>query len=134
PPCVIDLGRVVRVDTDRDVDPVDPVRQLTRAFARGDIPARNEDPLDADRASRGQHVLGVVGEPIGVDVTVGIDEAHRVVGTAARRYGVAVSAASTSSRGKSGSGSSTRPASFARAPHSSSPRTEASPFPSGPYP
>ena len=50
-----------------------PLDELERALARGDVPARDEEALDARSAGGGQDVVDVVREALGVDVAVGVD-------------------------------------------------------------
>ena len=49
----------------------EPIDEGERPLARGDVPARDEDPLDARRAARPPTTsVGVAVEPVGVEVAV----------------------------------------------------------------
>ena len=137
PAGIIDLCCVMRMDPDGDVDPGHTFRQAPRALARRDIPAGDEDALDTAGTGRVDRGFRVVGETVGIDVAMGVDQAQGqasdpVSASCVSAAAVAASTASASSRGNNGSGVPTRPASLARAPHSNSPRIDVSPFPSGP--
>ena len=84
PAGVIDLGRVVRVDADRGVQPGETLDEVERATARGDVPARDEDPLHAGQAGRAEDLVRVALEAVGVEVAVGVDQAHRGEGEPAQ--------------------------------------------------
>ena len=73
---------------------------------RGQVPAGDQDPLDAGQPRRADDLVAVVVEAVGLEVAVRIDEPHPgQLGT--------VSAGSTSSRGKSGTGAVSVPDSAA---------------------
>ena len=76
PAGVVDLGGVVRVDADRGVEPREAVDERERALARGDVPAGDEDPLDAGQPGAADDQVGVTLEAVGVEVAVAVDEAH----------------------------------------------------------
>ena len=122
PRVVIDLGGVVRVDADGGVEPREPVHEGERPIRRRGVPARDQDPLDTGQAGAADDEVDIALEAIGVEVAVAVDQAH------AQSAGV-----SASSRGKSGSGAATRPASARWAPQASSSRIDGPPLPSAPY-
>ena len=76
PRLVVHLGRVVRVDADRGVEPRIAVDQRQCPLGRGRVPARHEDPLDAGEAGTADDEVGVALEPIGVEVAVAVDQGH----------------------------------------------------------
>ena len=131
PAGAVDLGRVVRVDADTDVEPRETRRERERPLARCDVPARDEHPLDAGQPRAAEDEVGVALEAVGLEVAVAVDQAHRTRSVTPAAGSVA--SASRSRRGKSGSGAVTRPASVAWAPQRSSARSGGPPFPSGPY-
>ena len=71
-----DGSTIVGMDADRGVEPWVAPDKVERGCARIWIPARDEDPLDAGQARASEHELHVAGEPVGLDVAVGIDQAH----------------------------------------------------------
>ena len=78
PAGVVDLGGVVRVDADRGVEPGEPV-DAARARARDEAtfqPGTRIRSRPASRA-RAEDLVGVALEPVGVEVAVAVDEAHR---------------------------------------------------------
>ena len=128
---VVGLGRVVRMDADRGIEPGEALDEVQGATTRGEIPARDEDALDAREAGGAQDLIGVALEAVGVEVAVRVDQAHRgMVGRAPLE--VQPASVSTSRRGKSGSGAVTRPGSPALAPQASCSRIGGPPFPSAP--
>ena len=92
--------------------------------ARRGVPARDEDPLDAGQPGAADDQVDVAVEPVGLEMAVAVDEAHRADQLASD---------STSRRGKSGSGAASRPASAAWAPQRSSSRSGGPPLPSAAY-
>ena len=64
------------MDADGRVEPGEAIDERERPLRRRAVPARDQDPLDAGQPRGAEHELDVVGEAIGVDVAVGIDEAH----------------------------------------------------------
>jgi hypothetical protein len=70
PRCAVDLGGVVRMDADRGVEPRETLDEGERAGTRGDIPARNEDALDAGKAGAADDEVDVVLETIGVEMAM----------------------------------------------------------------
>ena len=77
PADVVDLGGVVRMDADRGIEPGEPLDEVQCATARGDVPARDEDPLDAGQPGGAQDLVGIALEAVRVDVAVRVDQAHR---------------------------------------------------------
>ena len=67
----------MRVHPDRGVEPREAIDELQRSPARVEVPAGNEDPLDAGQPRGADHLVDVGVEPVGLEVAVGIDEAHR---------------------------------------------------------
>ena len=121
------------MDADRGVEPAAGRDELQRALRRPQVPARDEDPLDARVACGAQHGVDVVVEAVRVDVAVGVDEAHARMLAGGQPTADDASTASLSTRGNSGAGVAvTRPGSVA-APHASSSRTSGPPLPSAPY-
>ena len=93
PALAVDLGRVVRVDPDRGVEPVEPIDAVERPARRRDVPARDEDPLDAGESGAAHDEIDVDLEPVSVEVAVAVDETHPgIVGpdAARSRRGLAV--------------------------------------------
>ena len=67
------------MDADSGIEPRESLGELERAVARRDVPARDEDSLDAGQASATDHEVEVRLESIGLEVAVRIDEAHRQI-------------------------------------------------------
>ena len=115
------------MDPDRGIQPRETVDAAERPLRRGDVPAGDEDALEAGETRRADDLVGVGLEPVRVEVAVGVDQ-PTVHGDDVQVWSV-----STSSRGKSGSGGAMRPASPAWAPQASSSMMDGPPLPSGPY-
>ena len=62
------------MDADRCIQPVESVDAGERALGGCDVPARNEDPLQAGQPSRPDDLVRIRVETIGVEMAVGIDE------------------------------------------------------------
>jgi hypothetical protein len=67
----------VRVDADGRIEPGEPLDAGERAFGRGDVPARDEDPLETGQPGATDDLVGVGLEPIRVEVTVTVDEGRQ---------------------------------------------------------
>ena len=76
PAVAVDLGRVVRVDADRGVQPLEPIDAVERPARRRDVPARDEDPLDTGESGAAHNEVDVELEAISVEVAVAVDETH----------------------------------------------------------
>ena len=123
--------RVMRVDADGGLDPVEFGRELHRRGRRTGVPARHEQPLDASQCGLGDDLSPVGLEGLGPQVGVTVDQPHRCREPAAQPAAGVVG--SDSRRGKSGSAIVTRPASAAWAPQRSSSSSAGPPLPSAPY-
>jgi len=97
PTGIVDLRGVVRMDTDGGIQPGEPIDELERPLARVDVPAGDEDALDAGQARSAEDELDVAIEPVGIDVAVAVDQAR------------STDSDSLSNRGKTGSAAITRP-------------------------
>jgi hypothetical protein len=64
------------VDPDRDVEPRHAVGELERSLGGADVPAGDEQALDAGETGGLGDGLVVVGEALGVQVAVAVDEPH----------------------------------------------------------
>jgi hypothetical protein len=53
------------------------VDELERGPRRVRVPARDEDPLDARESRGADHLIDVGFEAVGLEMAMGIDEAHR---------------------------------------------------------
>ncbi len=73
---IVDLGGVVRMDADGRIQPREAVDERERALGRGDVPARDEDPLDARQARAADHEVRVALEAVGVEMAMAVDQAH----------------------------------------------------------
>ena len=129
---VVGLGRVMRMDADRRIEPGEALDKVQGTTTRGEIPARDKDALDARQTSSPEYLIGVALEAVGVEVAVRVDQAHRGMVGGAPPRGSAGPSVSRSRRGKSGSGAVTRPGSPALAPQASCSRIGGPPFPSAP--
>jgi hypothetical protein len=74
----------MRMDPDRGVEPVEPVDAREGALGGWDVPARNQDPLQAGQPSRPDDLVGVGVETIRVEMAVGIDETGQLAAAAYR--------------------------------------------------
>ena len=88
------LRGIVRVDADGRVEERATSDELERPLGGARVPARHQDPLEARQPGAADHQVDVVVEPVGVEVSVGVDEAHDPM----------VRAGSTAGRGASAAG------------------------------
>jgi len=65
------------VDADGRIQPGEPLDAGERALGRGDVPARDEDPLETGEPGATDDLVGVGLEPICVEVTVTVDEGRQ---------------------------------------------------------
>ena len=55
---------------------VEPIDAVERPLRRRDVPARDEDPLDAGESGAADDEVDVDLEPVSVEVAVAVDETH----------------------------------------------------------
>ena len=67
---------IVGMDADSRVEPGEALDEPEGTLRRGDVPARDEDPLDAGETRCARHEVDVVLEAIRVEVAVTVDERH----------------------------------------------------------
>src|SRR6185295_18360528 len=72
PAGVVHLGGIVRVDPHRGVETGVSVDAGQGALRGRDVPAGDEDPLHAGRPGGFERLTGIVVEPVGVEVAVGV--------------------------------------------------------------
>ena len=72
------------MDPDRSIQPVEPVDAGEGALGGCDVPARNEDPLQAGQPGRPDDLIGVGVKAIGVEMAVGIDQTGQLAAAAYR--------------------------------------------------
>ena len=137
PAGVVDLGRVVRMDRrPRRRATANRSTQPSARSRRGDVPARDEDPLDAGQPGAADDQVGVALEPVRVEVAVAVDQTHRHRGRTLTGRRASQRRRRRSRRraaGRAAPARDTRPASPAWAPQASSSRIGGPPLPSGPY-
>ena len=71
------VRRFMGMDPNGGGEPREPLDEPERAPRRLEVPARYQDPLDALAPGRLDDVRDVIVEPVGLQMTVAIDEAHR---------------------------------------------------------
>ena len=123
------LGRLVGMDSHRDVQPREPLGERQRVLRRARVPAGHQDPLHTGQARATDDEIDVRREAVGLEMGVAVDQAHRAsIAPCADRP----QPASATSRGKADSGRAS-PARPAWAPQASSSRSGGPPLPSAPY-
>jgi hypothetical protein len=65
------------VHADGGVDPNEPFDGGERTFRRSDVPAGDEDPLDARQARSADDLVRVGLESVGVEMAVAVDEGRQ---------------------------------------------------------
>jgi hypothetical protein len=76
PVVIVDAIRVVGMDADRGIEPVEARGEIDGGRGRPGVPARDEDPLDTGDAGGPDDQLDVVVEAVGLEVAVAVDEAQ----------------------------------------------------------
>jgi hypothetical protein len=72
------------MDPDRRIEPVEPVDTGEGPLGGCDVPARNEDPLQAGQPGGPDDLVGIGVEAVGVEMAVGIDETGQLAAAAYR--------------------------------------------------
>ena len=67
---------VVGMDADRRVEPRDAAGERDGVGRRRDVPAGHEEPLDPGRSGGCDDRVEIRREPVGLEVAVGVDQAH----------------------------------------------------------
>jgi hypothetical protein len=67
----------MRVDADRCVEPGEPLDAGERTFGRGDVPARDEDPLEPGQPGSADDLVRVALESVGVQMAMAVDEGRQ---------------------------------------------------------
>ena len=67
----------MRVDADGRIQPGEPLDAGEGALGRGDVPARDEDALEAGQPGAADDLVRVGLEPIRIEVTVAVDEGRQ---------------------------------------------------------
>ena len=72
----VDVGRRVGMDADRRIEPREATGERHGADRRRDVPAGHEQSLDPGRSSVRDDRVEIRREPVGLEVAVGVDQAH----------------------------------------------------------
>jgi hypothetical protein len=67
----------VRVYADGRVKPREPLDARKRPFRGGDVPARDEDALEAGKPGASDDLVRVALEPVGIQMAVAVDEGRQ---------------------------------------------------------
>jgi len=65
------------VHADGRVEPREPPDAGERTFRRSDVPARDEDALDAGKPGASDDLVRVALEPVGIQMAVAVDEGRQ---------------------------------------------------------